>query len=108
MNWSYTIPTPSSANHIATLFIEAIRDHYFFQHTKEPTRFREHNISTYLDMIFTNEEGMVPNNEIKYTAGIRKSEDVIINFNFVCYSKLHKTQNNTGNRFNFIGDYEAP
>ena len=100
--------TSSSANHISTIFLETLRDHYLFQHVEEPTRYREHNTPPLPDLIITNEEGMVSKNELKYTAGLGKSDHVVMDFNFVCYSKLPVIQRHTGNRFNFYrGDYEA-
>ena len=49
------------SDHPASKFLETVTDTYLYQHVKEPTRIRggqEHNI---LDLILTNEEGMVSN-----------------------------------------------
>jgi hypothetical protein len=46
-------------DHPATLFLEAIKDTFFYQHSIEPTHFRPGQRTNTLDLIFTNEEGMV-------------------------------------------------
>ena len=41
------------------LIIEAVRDSYLHQHINKPTRARRNHTSHILDLVFTNEEGMV-------------------------------------------------
>ena len=48
-------------------FIEAIRDTYMHQHVLEPTRGRDN--PTLLDLIFTNEEGIIERIEHKSPLG---------------------------------------
>ena len=43
----------------------------------EPTSFRSDNVSSLLDLIFTNEENMV--------LKLGKSDHIILNINFKCY-----------------------
>ena len=44
-------------------FINAVQDSFLFQHVEDHTRFREGNQPSLLDLIFTNEEGLVSNVE---------------------------------------------
>ena len=47
------------SNTVEDKFIENIRDNFLFQHITMPTRGRLGNTSNILDLIFTNEEGMI-------------------------------------------------
>ena len=58
INWEQG-DTSVSEDHIATLFLENIRDCYLFQHVHEPTRYRHDNTPSILDLVLTNEEDMV-------------------------------------------------
>ena len=40
-------------------FLECVRDCYLFQHVKHPTRFRDGQEPSILDLVLTNEEHMV-------------------------------------------------
>ena len=45
--------------HILSVFLEGITDCFLFQYVREPTRFREGQITSILDILLTNEENMV-------------------------------------------------
>ena len=64
--------TDSSRNvgedHVASLFLECIRDTYLCQHVTEPTRNRENNEPSTLDLVLTNKENMV--NNLSYWAKV--------------------------------------
>jgi hypothetical protein len=60
-------------------FVDLILDNYLFQHVSEPTR--EKNI---LDLVFTSEEGMVENVEIKEHFSTS-------DHNIVCWNLITKT-----------------
>ena len=77
--------TTSSANHISTRFLE-------------PTRYGEGNTPSLLDLILTNEEGMV--NNILYEPDLGKSDHIIIKFDFICYASMPITNIHTCNRLN--------
>ena len=59
-----------------------------YQHVAEPTRFRIGEISSILDLIFTNEENMI--SELKYMAGLGKSDHLQLTFNFNCYIEVKR------------------
>ena len=63
-------------------FIEALRDSYMFQHIKTPTRARIDQQPTVLDLVISNEEGMVDNVNMESPLG--KSDHACVNFKFLC------------------------
>ena len=74
--------TTVGEDHIAYLFLEAVRDCFFYQHVIEPTRIREQNTPSSLDLILTNEENMVSN--LQYIQGLGRSDHLVLSFNFNC------------------------
>ena len=82
INWK-TNDASTSENHMATLFLECIRDTYLFQHVKENTRFRENEESSLLDLVLTNEENMI--NNIQFLPSLGKSDHITLLFDFNCY-----------------------
>ncbi len=55
INWSnYT--TNVSEYHMATQFLECVKDCYMYQHVEQPTRIRSGNEPSTLDLFLTNEE----------------------------------------------------
>ena len=58
INW-WEMNTTVSELHIASQFLECVRDSYLFQHVTTPTQYRGGNVSSVLDLIFTNEDEMV-------------------------------------------------
>ena len=85
--WDRQITTVSE-NHIATKFLEIIRDNFLYQHVTEPTRIREGQEPSILDLVFTNEQNMV--DKIDYSHSLGKSDHIMLNFNFILYSGLKK------------------
>ena len=88
-NWSMPGLSESSEEF---LFVEALRDCYFYQHITKLTRIRHGQESSTLDLVITNEEGMIE--DIKYHSPLGKSDNIVICFNFICYTQ--QTNRNTG------------
>ena len=63
-------------------FIDTIQSCYLLQHIFEPTRFRDGNEPGLLDLVFTNEEGMIGN--IIQNPGLGESDHICINFDLNC------------------------
>ena len=63
----------------------------------EPTRFRSDNVPSLLDLIFTNEENIVLN--LSTLPGLDKSDHVILNFSFKCYTYV---QSPTFKKYDFF------
>jgi len=95
--------TPANLNNPSTRFMECLRDCYLHQHISEPTHFRGNQRPNTLDLILTNEEGMVGN--INLQSPIGKSHHVVIHFSLYCYMeapKCHKPKH-----IYHKGDYDA-
>ena len=73
--------TPASENHISSLFLETVRDSFLFQQVSKPTRMREHENDSLLDLILTNEENMVE--DLQYLPPSRKSDHLVLDFNLI-------------------------
>ena len=58
INWSLC-ESSEKQEHISSVFLEGIKYCFLFQHVREPTRFREGQTPSTLDLILTNEENMV-------------------------------------------------
>ena len=84
INW-YAMTAQVNEAHIASQFLECVRDSYFTQHVKHPTRYREGNVSSVLDLIFTNEEDMV--NDIRFLPGLGKSDHLLLDLSLDCYTE---------------------
>ena len=65
-------------------FIENIRDNFLFQHITMPTRGRLGNKSNILELIFTNEEGMIE--DVTYESPLGKSDHAVLLVNHRCYT----------------------
>ena len=101
INW-VDMSTTVGEDHIAYLFLETVRDCFFYQHVTEPTRIREQNTPSVLDLILTNEENMVSN--LQYIQGLGRSDHLVLSFNFNCY--VNTTLNPSFKKRNFFkGDY---
>ena len=99
INWKqWTRPGDKDAE----AFLECIRDSYLYQHVTEFTRTRESREPSTLDLIFTNEEGMVDDTRI--TSPLGHSDHCVITFKFRCYFKQINTSTE---RWNFVkGNYD--
>ncbi|KAK6171923.1 hypothetical protein SNE40_018343 [Patella caerulea] len=80
--------TPPDVRHKATQFMEAVRDSFLVQHVKEPTHYRSNQTPNLLDLVFTNEEGMI--SKITHSAPLGKSHHQILNFKYQCYTQQKK------------------
>ena len=102
INWD-TWSTPSQEASIDYRFIECARDNFLYQHIRKPTRGRIDQEPHILDLVFTNEDGMV--SDLNYLSPLGKSDHSVIVFKFNCYTQ----QDNTGrvkyyyDRANFTG-----
>ena len=73
--------SPASENHKATIFMESVvRENFLYQHVKNPTHYRAEQSPTLIDLIFTNEEGMIK--DIGHNAPFGKSHHQVLSFDF--------------------------
>ncbi|XP_069140986.1 uncharacterized protein [Argopecten irradians] len=102
IDWtSYT--SNSGVQHPSSLFISKVKDCYLYQHVNQPTRFREGQQSNILDLIFTNEEGMIDN--LTLNPGLGLSDHLLLSFNLLTYTETHNKTCDV-RRYNFLkGNY---
>ena len=99
INWDNLTCKTTNKDDINYKFLECIRDCYLFQHVNENTRQRGEDNPSMLDLIFTNEEYMIPS--VEYLSPLGKSDHSTLKFEIIC--KLDKkppkivTQINKGN-----------
>ena len=75
----------TSNDHRSQIFLNKIQDMFLYQHVTEFTRYREGQNPNLLDLILTNEEGMV--NDIQYVPPLGKSDHVCLVFNTNLYAE---------------------
>ena len=77
IRWSATHASPVESKEAK--FIDIIEECFLYQHTNEPTRCRGDNMSSQLDLIFTNELEMV--SDVQYMAPLSRSDHQMLKFN---------------------------
>lgn len=80
------------ASHCSHLLIDTVQDCFLHQHVVQPTRYRMGDEPHTLDLIFSNEEGMVQN--MGFHPGLGRSDHIIITFDLECYT--HRTEASVG------------
>jgi len=93
INWKNGT-SPNALTNPATTFVKTLRDLYRHQHITDPTHYRADQHPNILDLVITNEEGMVDN--LALNAPVGKSHHLCITFDFMCYTEMprkHKTFN---------------
>ena len=84
--------------------MECIRDAYIYQHVKEPTRVRENNEPSTLDLVLTDEESMVES--INFDPGLGKSDHLTLSFEYTCFTSTDPDVAFVKRNY-FKGDYVA-
>jgi len=85
-----------------SMFMDTVNDCFLYQHVTCPTRARPNQTSNILDLVFTNEEGML--SKVEIMAPLGKSDHAVLSFYFHCYveSELLCVQHRNYNK----GDYQ--
>ena len=65
------------------MFVQNLRNCYLYQHITKPTRTRQGQEPSILDLVLSNEEGMIQ--DIEYPSPLGKSHHLVISFNLICY-----------------------
>ena len=96
--------SPRDPGHKATRFMDSvIRDLFLTQHVRHPTHYRCEQNPTLIDLILTNEDGMIQ--KITHEAPLGKSHHQMLHFSLLCYTDT--PTRNTQERYNFNkGDYD--
>ena len=79
IDWDHSSTSLSDASNEHN-FIECVRDCYLHQHIREPTRCRIGQTPSTIDLVFSNEEGMV--SDIKHLSPLGKSDHCVLSFKF--------------------------
>ena len=82
IDWSCGSSSAPSA-HSSHQFLVALHDAYLVQHVKQPTRFRHGDTPHILDLILTNEEGMISN--LSHLPALGNSDHEVLQFSLWCY-----------------------
>ena len=82
-NIDWTNNVGHSSDSYAQQVIDELNDLFLYQHVNEPTRYRQNQTPSTLDLVITNEEHMI--NEILYQPGLGLRDHVCLNFNYSCY-----------------------
>jgi hypothetical protein len=69
--------------HISHDFMTACKDWFLYQHVHQPTRHRQQQKANILDLLFTNEEGMIE--QLTYREPIGSSDHMVLNWTLRCY-----------------------
>ena len=75
-------------NHYSHCLLKTINDCFLVQHVTEPTRYRQGEACNILDLVLTNEEGML--HKLNISPGLGNSDHVILTFELSCYSALQE------------------
>ena len=93
IKWNQNWSTPGlSESSEEFLFVENLRDCYLYQHIIKPTRTRQGQELSILDLLLSHEEGMI--RDIEYLSPLGKSDLLVISFNLICYIQQIKSKRN--------------
>ena len=101
INWD-ALSTVATETSIQSRLLDVTCAQGWTQHVKTETRFRMGQKSSLLDLVITNESGMVENLQILSPIG--KSDHGLIFFGFVCY---HETKITKSIPKYYLGDYDG-
>ena len=82
-------------------FLNDFHSCFLYQHVKKPTRYRSGEIPNLLDLIMTNEEGMIP--LVEHLPGLGKSDHECLLFDLKCSKHIYKSSPVSYNFYK--GDY---
>ena len=82
INWQNET-TARSDVHPETLFLKSIQEAFLYEHVKYPTCFRGNKKPTTINLVFTNEEGMI--STLRHCPPLGKNHHVSLTFTFNCY-----------------------
>ena len=80
----------ASAVHSSQEFLTSLHDSYLYQHVTEPTHHRAQQRANILDLVMTNESGMIHN--LRYGEPIGKSHHSVLDWTFRCYQPQPATK----------------
>ena len=104
IDWcSHTINT--SDNSLSAQFYFATQDGYMTQHVLKPTRHRNDQASSVLDLVFTLDPNMVT--DLEHLPPLGHSDHEVLLWSYVCYNDPQTPTNNSKTYNYFRGDCAA-
>ena len=100
VDWT-DIYSDAPPGHYSHDLIRCVQDNFLTQHVTRPTRHRHGQSPSTLDLILTNEEGMVQN--LQYLPDLGRSDHVALQFDLECYT-LKRRPSHASLNYN-KGDY---
>ena len=82
MGITYGLCNSPDSNLFDNQFLECLKDCLFFQHVVENTRQRGSDAPSLLDLIITNEEGLI--DKLEFLSPLGKSDHSVIGFDIIC------------------------
>lgn len=104
INWE-TTTTTASIDHQSSKFIEKIMDNFLYQHVNKPTRYRGEETPNILDLVFTNEAGMI--DSIDHCSPLGNSDHEILEFNLMYSTPILTDMKKDKKMCYFKGDYDT-
>ena len=98
INWDLGYSS-ASEKHPSHCFIDTVQNCCLFQHVRCPTRVKPGETLSLLDLVFTNEEGMIKNMNI--LPGLGMSDHVVLTFDLVTFSPPRSLSDETRTHTNF-------
>jgi exonuclease III len=92
----------SSGSAVEQGFLDTYRDCFLWQHVTQPTRYRALQSANILDLVMTNEEGMIQ--EVEYNEPVGKSDHLVLNWTYNSY--IEQSRKVTVKRLYNDGNYE--
>ena len=83
IDWSILF-SAEPEGHYSHSLIQCVQDCFLTQHVSSPTRFRPGQPPSLLDLLLTNEEGMI--RDLSYQPGLGLSDHIALVFNLACYT----------------------
>ncbi len=83
LDWLNGGRATKNPDHKSSVFLEAIRDSFLYQHVRHPTHYRCEQTPSTIDLLFTNEDSML--SDLHHNAPLGKSHHVSLTFNLNCY-----------------------
>ena len=83
IDWS-TVSSSMPPENPINLFLDTLNDCFLHQHILCPTRYRVGTTPSILDLVITNEEGMI--SCVEYLPGLSSSDHLVLRFKVMCYT----------------------
>lgn len=80
----------TGGSQLEQMFLEGFRDWFLWQHCLKPTRFRTQQTPNVLDLVMTNEQGMI--DSINFREPIGKSDHLVLDWEYRCYTQHGDSQ----------------